>query len=90
MTAACEHDWREYWDGSLGYRATDCCVTCGAYRPALGATLARVRALAEAPIPQPPAFAEDHWTRGEIESWEEGALRFKALLCEALNPGGGQ
>jgi hypothetical protein len=31
--ALCDHDWQEYWDGSLGYRATDCCTRCFAYRP---------------------------------------------------------
>lgn len=31
-TAVCDHDWREFWDGSLGYRATDCCTKCGAYQ----------------------------------------------------------
>lgn len=27
------HDWQPYWDGSLGYRATDRCTQCGDYRP---------------------------------------------------------
>lgn len=29
----CHHDWAEYWDGSGGYAATDCCHKCHAYRP---------------------------------------------------------
>lgn len=29
----CDHDWDRYWDGSLGYRATDSCRKCHAYRP---------------------------------------------------------
>jgi hypothetical protein len=28
----CTHDWEPFWDGSLGYAATDCCRVCGDYR----------------------------------------------------------
>jgi hypothetical protein len=28
----CTHDWWPFWDGSLGYAATDCCRVCGDYR----------------------------------------------------------
>lgn len=31
--STCDHDWQLYWDGSLGYRETDCCMKCGTYRP---------------------------------------------------------
>lgn len=30
---SCAHDWQPYWDGSLGYTATDSCTGCHAYRP---------------------------------------------------------
>lgn len=29
----CDHDWQAYWDGSLGYPATEGCEKCGTYRP---------------------------------------------------------
>jgi hypothetical protein len=29
----CSHDWEPFWDGSLGYTATDRCRVCGDYRP---------------------------------------------------------
>ena len=29
----CLHDWEQFWDGSLGYSATDRCMACGDYRP---------------------------------------------------------
>lgn len=31
--ATCDHNWEPFWDGSLGYRATDWCTRCNAYRP---------------------------------------------------------
>lgn len=31
--AVCDHDWEPFWDGSLGYSATDSCTRCRAYRP---------------------------------------------------------
>jgi hypothetical protein len=30
----CAHDWEPFWDGSLGYSATDKCWRCGSYRRA--------------------------------------------------------
>ena len=33
MSDLCTHDWQPFWDGSLGYAATDCCRVCGDYRP---------------------------------------------------------
>jgi hypothetical protein len=38
MSELCAHDWQPYWDGSLGYRATDCCRVCGDYRDTPPAT----------------------------------------------------
>lgn len=65
LPAECAHDWQQYWDGSLGYTATDYCARCHAYRP--------TPATPDLPIPEEAleaaAKAMYHFVEGEHAPW---------------------